>query len=687
MRLLAASLGGLLLLIGAGSGGATTRDEPKIRPVAETISAGYLHTCGVANGISVRCWGRNDKGQLGNGTTDQFGDNPLPRDALGAGSGITDVAAGGDHSCLLGFGGGGIRCWGGNFLGQLGTGDTVDRLQPADVVGLGGSLRAIAAGDAYTCAVRGGGVRCWGVNREGELGNGQAGCDPQEDPFLANCYRKTPVSVSGLGGVRQLSAGSKHACALTTGGGVACWGSNESGQLGNGGPTGIDPETGIPRNANTPVEVRGLGNGAKAVSAGGDHTCAITNAGAIKCWGDNGFGQLGDATTTERHTPVTVARSGAAAIAAGWQHTCAITTKGGVICWGRNTYGGLGDGTKHERHRPVAVHGLGLGSSVTEITAGYQFTCARLEGDDIRCWGRNDFGQLGDGTTASRTKPVTTLFGCFELPPTIVAKPGKVTTGTGGDDVILGTNGPDFIRGKGGSDRICGFGGPDRIHVGGESSRVNGGRGDDDIRGGDEGDQLDGGPGNDSIEGGKGNDAIDAFEPAGDDKLRGDEGDDVLHGGEGVDLLVGGEGSDRLFGDKGSETLDGGPGDDLLSGHDGSDDLDGGAGDDEVLGGDDDDILAGGGGRDELVGNAGDDHISGNGGTDRLYGDSGDDSLFGGDGSDFLFGNPGDDHLLGQDGFDILHGGPGFDLDDGGAGKDHCWGEIFKNCAEVHKPG
>lgn len=686
MRLLAASLGGLILLIGASSGGATTRAEPRIKPVAETISAGYLHACGVANGISVRCWGRNDKGQLGNGTTDQFGDNPLPRDALGAGSGITDVAAGGDHSCLLGFGGGGIRCWGGNLLGQLGTGDTVDRLQPADVVGLGGSLRAIAAGDAYTCAVRGGGASCWGVNREGELGNGQAGCDPQEDPFLANCYRKTPVTVSGLGGVRQLSAGSKHACALTTGGGVACWGSNESGQLGNGGPTGIDPETGIPRNANTPVEVRGLGNGVKAVSAGGDHTCAITNAGAIKCWGDNGFGQLGDGTTTERDTPVTVARSGAAAIAAGGQHTCAVTTKGGVICWGRNTYGGLGDGTRKERHRPVAVSGLGLGSGTTEITAGYQYTCARLEVDDIRCWGRNDFGQLGDGTTASRLKPVNVIWNCFHKAPTILAKPGKPTIGTKRHDVIVGTNGRDVIDGNGGSDTICGLGGNDVIAVGDNAgSDVDGGVGNDKIHGGKKQDRLEGGAGNDEIWGDEGDDSLDGG--PGDDKLRGEEDSDFIYGAEGVDLLLGGEGGDFLYGNEDSDFMNGGADPDVLHGDEDNDVVVGGAGEDDIFGEDGDDALTGGGGRDELAGGADDDHINGDAGIDHLRGGSGDDELFGGAESDFLFGEAGDDQLFGNKGRDILHGGPDTDRDDGGGNGDHCWGEVFVGCAVKHKPG
>lgn len=682
MRPLPALLGGFILLIAAGAGDASTPRAPlesSIRPVAETISAGHSHACAVANGISVRCWGANDRGQLGNGTTCQFCPHAFPAEVHAPGSGVTDVAAGLIHTCLLGFGGGGMRCWGWNGYGQLGLGggDTFDRHTPADVVGLSGSIKSLAAGSTHTCAVTGGGARCWGSNLEGELGNGQAGCNPND---LDKCYSTSPVTVSGLGnGVTQLAAGADHTCAVV-GGGVRCWGSNRFGQLGNGGPTGINERK------TTPVAVSGL-SGVKAISAGGDHTCAVTSAGAIKCWGENGFGELGDGTTTDRPTPVTVALRGAAAIAAGWQHTCAITTKGGVICWGRNTYGGLGDGTTRERHRPVAVSGLGLGSGVTEITAGYGFTCARLGQDDVRCWGRNDFGQLGDGTTASRHKPVSTLFSCQGEAPTIIAQPGKVTYGTSGNDVIMGTSHRDHIQGKGGFDRICGLGAADKIVLGNDGGNVDGGAGNDEITGGDAVDTLDGGAGNDTIDGGKGGDVIDAFENAGDDKLRGGEGEDALHGGKGVDVLVGGEDQDTLYGGDESDLLNGGAGPDILVGEDDNDILVGGAGKDHLLGGDGDDVLTGGGGDDELDGGAGDDHVNGNGGGDRLLGAAGDDLLFGGGDSDFLFGNAGDDRLSGNDGFDILHGGPGTDHDDGGAGKDHCWGETFEACAEVHKPG
>jgi alpha-tubulin suppressor-like RCC1 family protein len=230
----------------------------------------------------------------------------------------------------------------------------------------------VAAGGGHTCALTtGGGVKCWGYNDQGQLGDG------------SSSVQYTPVNVVGLSsGVTAITAGYVHTCALTTGGGVKCWGYNGYGQLGDGSAS----------NQYTPVNVVGLSSGVTAITAGYVHTCALTTAGGVKCWGYNGSGQLGDGSASNQYIPVNVSGlgSGVAAITAGGYHTCALTTGGGVKCWGYN-------GSSNQ-YIPVNVSGLGSG--VAAITAGYFHTCALTTGGGVKCWGYNNEGQLGDGSTS-----------------------------------------------------------------------------------------------------------------------------------------------------------------------------------------------------------------------------------------------------------------------------------------------
>jgi alpha-tubulin suppressor-like RCC1 family protein len=197
--------------------------------------------------------------------------------------------------------------------------------------------------------------------------------------------------------VSAVSAGYKHTCAVTTAGGIKCWGDNDHGQVGN--------STG----GKAPVEVMGLGGGMAAVSAGGDHTCALTKAGGVKCWGWNQYGQLGNGGMADSYTPVDVTGlgSGVTAIAAGYGSTCALTTTGGIKCWGLNDNGQLGDGTTLTRQTPADV--VGLSSGATAVDVGYGHACVLTATNGVRCWGGNQVGQLGNGNTINSSTPVDVL--------------------------------------------------------------------------------------------------------------------------------------------------------------------------------------------------------------------------------------------------------------------------------------
>jgi alpha-tubulin suppressor-like RCC1 family protein len=244
----------------------------------------------------------------------------------------------------------------------------------------------IAASD-HTCAVTiGGRVKCWGDNSTGGLGDGTKNAS------------STPVDVVGLAsGVVAITAGDRYSCALTSGGAVKCWGHNDLGQLGDG----------TTRDRTSPVDVTGLASGVRAIDARGEHTCALLNTGGVVCWGVNLNGQLGNGTTNSSAVPVAVTglASGVSAIAVGGEHTCALASDGGLKCWGWNATGQVGMRTIADLHTPVDV--LGLGGAVSAVAAGGRHTCVLMTAGGISCWGYNEYGQLGDGTTTDSPMPVT----------------------------------------------------------------------------------------------------------------------------------------------------------------------------------------------------------------------------------------------------------------------------------------
>ena len=362
----------------------TARVSAALTPLGDMkqVAAGDLHTCAVTNTGGAYCWGYNYFGQLGDGTTS---DRVTPVAVMGVNTPVQAIAAGSNHTCLVTTNGS-VLCWGANYVGQLGDNTTTERVTPITVTGLSSPVQAIATGTDHTCAVTtGGDVYCWGYNTYGQLGNG------------TTTDSLTPVTVTGLiSPIQAIAAGPNHTCAMTAGGGVQCWGANWSGQLGDGTFT----------NSFTPVAVTGLSSTVQAITTGSGHTCAITTAGGVQCWGYNGFGQLGDDTFNSSPMPVTVTglSSPVQAIAAGDDHTCSVNTSGGVHCWGYNDYGQLGNGTTNDSLTPAAV--TGLISPAQVIAAGDEHTCTVTIDGGVICWGYNYFGQLGDGTRGFQPVPI-----------------------------------------------------------------------------------------------------------------------------------------------------------------------------------------------------------------------------------------------------------------------------------------
>jgi alpha-tubulin suppressor-like RCC1 family protein len=330
------------------------------------LSSGFGQTCGLTSDGTAYCWGGNRYGGLGDGSTTNRA-TPVP--VVGGITFASLIAGWGNHSCGV-TSGGGAYCW----------------VEVRGQVVSAPRCRATRAGEAY----------CWGHNMAGGLGDG------------TTTNRTTPVPVVGGITFASLAAGGEHTCGLTSSGAAYCWGYNQNGALGDG----------TTSNRTSPAGVVG-GLTFASLAAGGEHTCGLTSSGAAYCWGggyDNTRGQLGDGTTTKRTSPVTV--SGALvfqAISAGWQHTCGLTRGGVAYCWGNNYDGQLGDGTRGPpsggewiRTSPVPVSG-GLVFQI--IGAGSDHTCGLTSNGVAYCWGDNEHGELGDGTTTKRTSPVAVAGG------------------------------------------------------------------------------------------------------------------------------------------------------------------------------------------------------------------------------------------------------------------------------------
>ena len=342
------------------------------------IAAGFRHTCALMSETGgVRCWGYNGYGQLGDGNTTDL-HSPPGREVL---TGAVQITAGFDSTCALMSGADGARCWGRNDDGELGDGTTTDLYSPPSSNVLTG-VAQVSAGSFHACVLLlfTGGVQCWGLNTNGQVGDGS----------MINTLQ--PTASDALTGVAQIAAGNYFTCALMNKtGGVRCWGYNGFGQLGDGTTTS---QYSAP-NLDVLISVA-------QIAVGASHTCALMRStGGVRCWGFNVYGQLGDGTTTDLHSPPSSdALTGVTQIATGFYHTCALMNgTEGVRCWGYNADGELGDGSTTDLYSPPSSDVL---TGVMQIAAGAYHTCALMGGTGgVRCWGLNDYGQLGDGTTAN----------------------------------------------------------------------------------------------------------------------------------------------------------------------------------------------------------------------------------------------------------------------------------------------
>lgn len=299
------------------------------------------------------------------------------------------VSTGWTHTCGV-TPAGAAFCWGGNG-GALGDGTTTERLTPVAVaMPAGVTFTGMSSGGGHTCGLTpAGAAYCWGLNGDGEVGDG------------TKTDRLTPVAVTMPAGVTfaSMSADLTHTCGLTPTGEAVCWGGNEFGQLGDGTTMGRLTPTAVAM----PVGVTFT-----SVVVGRYHSCGLTVVGAAYCWGYNGNGQIGDGTTTDRLTATAVAMPAEvtfASLAVGDIHTCGLTAEGAAYCWGGNTLGRLGDGTTTPRLTPVAVV-MPAGVTFASMSAGYANSCGLTTAGAAYCWGRNVFGELGDGTTTERLTPV-----------------------------------------------------------------------------------------------------------------------------------------------------------------------------------------------------------------------------------------------------------------------------------------
>ncbi|MFT6631004.1 MAG: alpha-tubulin suppressor-like RCC1 family protein [Bacteriovoracaceae bacterium] len=398
---------------------------------ATYIATGYFHTCALLDDSSIKCWGRNNTGQLGIGTTATIGDQGGEMGAalvvadMGTTSFPISIHSKGYHNCAI-FNDGGLKCWGQNNYGQLGIGNTTQKgdggsemgdFLPFIDVGTGETVVSIDMSDRTTCVITSASeLKCWGENGYGQLGIGsidRIGNGPSEmgDNLI-------PVSLGTGKTPLQVMVANNSSCALLNDNTVKCWGADESGSL------GIEMNSHGDHAGETVASLSnidlGTGNYAKDIFAGRYHVCAILMDNSMKCFGYGNSGRLGVGNTANQgdgpnemgdNLAFTDLGTGLYATNGdGWSsHTCAVLNSGDIKCWGDGNNGRRGSGNQTDRGDGASEMGdnlatvnLGAGRTAKVVETGDNFTCTILDNDQVKCWGNGGQGRLGIGNGSQK---------------------------------------------------------------------------------------------------------------------------------------------------------------------------------------------------------------------------------------------------------------------------------------------
>jgi alpha-tubulin suppressor-like RCC1 family protein len=383
------------------------------------VAMGSRHTCALLNNSDVRCWGGNNNGRLGLGNKLDIGDDEAITSVepikFPTGFQVKQLAAGLFHTCALSERGQ-VICWGRNQAGQLGYGDTIDRgdtpettPDKLDFVGLP-PVQSIVSGDSanHTCAILVSGVvRCWGENNFGQLGLGNKnnnGDSPDE-------LETTPAINLGISPVQQIAVNGGHTCALRVNSTLHCWGKNGDGQLGYGNIANFGDNIGeTPNTKIVPIA------DAAQIALGVSHTCVVTVDKKVRCWGLNGFGQLGYGNTNVVGDNEFPAEAGFIdsitdfqQLSLGFEHSCALLENDSIKCWGSSFSGQLGYGNSNsigDDELPSEVDAVRVNIDTTQgkvirVFSGTFHNCVLFESGNIKCWGSNFSGELGQGNKTS----------------------------------------------------------------------------------------------------------------------------------------------------------------------------------------------------------------------------------------------------------------------------------------------